>query len=170
MKSNSNKLTGWLNGTTENPIRLDHEAEPINLRAESDGEDGLFIRAESETGDTIIRGEKRSREASEEEALFIGNSDVSEDNGNVNQVPTSKKRRVRSLEDETGDDDKKKLGLNTSYDGFSIYGRILCLLVKRKGSKDKGRIPGTATDETGQQMLEGWISTQAAAEQILDDG
>lgn len=60
-------------------------------------------------------------------------------------------------------DDKKKLALNTSYDGFSIYGRTLCLVVKRKGKK-------TATNNLGgSQMMEQWVSTQAAQDARLDE-
>ena len=60
------------------------------------------------------------------------------------------------------DDDKKKLALNTSYDGFSIYGRILCLIVTRK----RGGSASTATNEaSGQDMMKDWIaSTQAPKE------
>ena len=63
------------------------------------------------------------------------------------------------------DDDKKKLALNTSYDGFSIYGRILCLVVKRKGKKSQpsGIVVG------GSQMMEHWVGTQALAEGGLDE-
>lgn len=63
------------------------------------------------------------------------------------------------------EDDKKKLALNTSYDGFSIYGRILCLVVKRKGKKSQqGNAP-----VGGSQMMEQWVSTQAAQEAGLDE-
>jgi hypothetical protein len=56
--------------------------------------------------------------------------------------------------------DDKKLAPHTIYDGFSIYGRVLCLVVKRKG---------IATSATGskaissQQMIENWVSTQVAS-------
>lgn len=167
MKSNSNRLTGWLESTTENPVQLDDEnddedddsEESINIRIESDDEDN--------TGDVLNKHDKRSREDSED-GLFIGD-EISEDEGFQVEGGTSKRRRLDGLTGDGDEDDKKKLGINTSYDGFSIYGRILCLLVKRRGNRSKGRIPGAAADETGQQMLEGWISTQAAAEQILDD-
>lgn len=62
---------------------------------------------------------------------------------------------------------KKKLGLNTSYEGFSIYGRILCLVIKRRGARQQtGSNPAPVSS---QQMLENWVSTQAAAEQVDDD-
>ena len=64
-------------------------------------------------------------------------------------------------------DQKKKLGLNTSYEGFSIYGRILCLVVKRRGLPN--RTGNSSTPASSQRMMEDWVSTQAAAEQIDDD-
>jgi hypothetical protein len=63
-------------------------------------------------------------------------------------------------------DDKKKLGMNTSYDGFSIYGRTLCLVVKRKGPRTAS---GSGVPISSQQMLENWVSTQAAAEEGVND-
>ncbi|KAI9780151.1 MAG: hypothetical protein M1839_006988 [Geoglossum umbratile] len=62
---------------------------------------------------------------------------------------------------DTGDD--KKLSLRTSYDGFSIYGRILCLVVKRRSNAmARG---GSAIASAGQAMMEDWIaSTQIQQE------
>lgn len=80
--------------------------------------------------------------------------------------PGRKGRKRRRVEEEDeGDDQKKKLGLRTGYEGFSIYGRILCLIVKRKGVKARGdRIAG------GSEMLENWVSTQVDKEGVgVDD-
>lgn len=171
MKSNSNKLTGWLNGTTENPVQVEEDVDSVNIREESDEEDNTFTGIASDAGDGEGGSRKRSRDDSEDE-LFIGHSDISDDEGfQTGAGPGLKRRRLAEVmnEGDGDDDDKKKLGVDTSYDGFSIYGRILCLLVKRRGNKANGKLPGSSADETGQQMLEGWISTQAAAEQIIDN-
>lgn len=65
-----------------------------------------------------------------------------------------------------GDDEKKKLALNTTYDGFSIYGRILCLVVKRKGTAKGKEVAGGS----GQAMMEEWISsTQMGQGQMMDE-
>jgi len=60
-------------------------------------------------------------------------------------------------------DDKKKMGLRTTYDGFAIYGRVLCLVVKRReGARGKG----PAAVGAGKAMMEEWIaSTQAPEEE-----
>lgn len=64
-------------------------------------------------------------------------------------------------------DNKKKLGLRTCYEGFSIYGRILCLVVKRRGARQQA---GNSTAPvSSQQMMENWVSTQAMAEQVDDE-
>jgi hypothetical protein len=63
-------------------------------------------------------------------------------------------------------DDKKKLGFRTTYDGFRIHGRILCLVVKRKGIVKGKVLEGGA----GQAMMEEWISsTQAAEGRMTED-
>jgi hypothetical protein len=73
---------------------------------------------------------------------------------------------VTTEQEDAEQDDKKKMGLNTSYDGFSIYGRILCLVVKRRGVRSNA---GGGAPASSQQMLENWVSTQAAGP-IEDDG
>lgn len=55
-----------------------------------------------------------------------------------------------------GSDDKKQLFMSNSYDGFSIYGRILCLIVKRRQPTSH-----RSDMNDGQAMMENWIrSTQ----------
>ena len=65
-------------------------------------------------------------------------------------------------DDEVGHahDDKKKLRFNTTYNGFNIWGFVLCLLVERKGGQGKT----TSSSEGGhaQALMEEWISTQQA--------
>lgn len=93
--------------------------------------------------------------------------------GSDSQTGTRRSRQNRDIKEESihpvlaeSEDDKKKLALNTTYDGFSIYGRILCLVVKRKGTARGKALVGGA----GQAMMEEWISsTQAAGGQIMDD-
>lgn len=61
------------------------------------------------------------------------------------------------------DDDKKKLGLDTEYEGFNIYSRILCIVVKRRGAT--GRRPGTtaAPEAVARgKVMEEWISMSQA--------
>jgi hypothetical protein len=57
--------------------------------------------------------------------------------------------RQESPDEESNTD--VKLTPHVEYDGFSIHGRALCLVVKRKTSASGG---------SSQQMMEDWMSTQ----------
>lgn len=60
------------------------------------------------------------------------------------------------------EDDKKKLSFNTTYEGFSIWGWVLCLLVARKGGISRIATQSSA----GQALMEEWIaSTQQQQEE-----
>ncbi|KIV77899.1 hypothetical protein PV11_09675 [Exophiala sideris] len=62
------------------------------------------------------------------------------------------------------DDDKKKLGFKTTYEGFSIWGWVLCLFVERKGGPKK---QASELGVNSQALMQEWIaSTQ---EQKDDD-
>lgn len=117
--------------------------------------------------DRSMRNEKRGK-TNDRDKAYDG------DDSSLFEPRTTTKRDNADVElgdnDEEGteeaQDDKKKLSLNTSYDGFSIYGRILCLVVKRCGTRTqtgKGMVPASS-----QAMLENWVSTQAALEQVGD--
>ena len=71
--------------------------------------------------------------------------------------------RSKVAEEDVDEDDKKKLAFKTSYEGFSIWGWVLCLLVDRKGG------PGRkASGPDAQALMAEWItSTQLQRE---DDG
>ncbi|KAI9888063.1 MAG: hypothetical protein M1823_000185 [Watsoniomyces obsoletus] len=84
-------------------------------------------------------------------------------------VEGQRSRRSHALQEpsepmETEDDegkDSKKLIAQVTYDGYSIYGRILCLVVKRR-QKTVGR----AKAPTAPAMVEDWIqSTQVEAQE-----
>ncbi|KAI1827514.1 hypothetical protein F4861DRAFT_536081 [Xylaria intraflava] len=65
--------------------------------------------------------------------------------------PPAKRGRLATVVGGDDDDDKKTLAMDISYEGFSIYGRVLCLVVKRRD--------GTIADSGGQG---GNASTTAA--------
>ena len=92
-----------------------------------------------------------------------------EDLVDLAQIPERRDAEDANAESSVNEDDveeeeeAKKLRLKTSYEGFSIYGRILCLVVKQRGVRQP------AQPISSQQMLENWVSTQAAAEHVDDD-
>ena len=173
IQSTGNKLTGWLNNS-ENPITLeDNDDAPEGLREEVEDEPALGDIPElTENGKR-----KKDDELEDDDPLFVSSDD--EGTFQTQRVAPSKRRKGtkrqgnrvdRDEEAETEadvEDDKKKLALNTTYDGFSIYGRILCLIVKRKGKKTTQGALGAPVG--GSQMMEHWVSTQVAQEAGLQD-
>ncbi|KAK7999863.1 hypothetical protein PG990_012463 [Apiospora arundinis] len=86
--------------------------------------------------------------------------------------PPAKRRKEAAAADEnnsTGRDDKKKLAMDISYEGFSIYGRVLCLVVKRRDQSNATASGGGGAISKGKQgggsaMMETFIiSTQVPA-------
>ena len=154
------RLTG--EGTQETPIEVGESGQPVVLREESQ-EEKVTGLADIPAAEDAGRGEPSANDAS----LFL--SDESDQHSDA-AVSRQRKPSRRGKEFPTGqdrdEDDKKKLAMSTLYDGFSIYGRILCLVVKRRGhSKGKELAGGT-----GQAMMEEWIaSTQAAEGQMTDE-
>jgi len=164
LQSNSHKLTGDTNDTA-----IDVEDTPAIRREESDEDtlnlqdlpalqdfpavegiseaDSLFVDEDEEP-----RGSKRPRAATNESA--------SASSPGLESLP---KRRKDATPVEEESDDKKKMAMETTYDGFAIYGRVLCLVIKRKDKKGKGPV------NAGQAMMEDWItSTQMPPPE--DDG
>ena len=99
------------------------------------------------------------REESDKEKLPLNEissaEDVSEDEEqNRDAISVSEDSDAGLDAGQTDMDDKKKMGMNTTYDGFQIYGRILCLVVKRKDNT-RGKHQGAG----GQAMMEGWIAS-----------
>ncbi|GIC84678.1 uncharacterized protein Aud_000500 [Aspergillus udagawae] len=124
------------------------------IRSEGDG-DKILVESDSEA-DTDLRG--------------IPQANTSDSNGKRRrgmdaQSPggqrTSKRQKETDSppEELSANGDDKKLGFRTQYDGFNIYGWVLCLLVTRKG--DKARPRPAASDTSRQALMEEWISTQA---------
>lgn len=175
VQSNSGKLTNWLTtGTSDQPLVINEEAtEPIVIREEEDNEPiNLADIPEAKVPKEQSRRSTRKKPTRVDQAA----DSLSDNDGSDLFVPEPSPRQLKdktrkSGEAEEGDDeplegDKKKPGLNTSYDGFSIYGRILCLVVKRRGV----RHPAGASGATSSQaMLENWVSTQAVAEPPDDE-
>lgn len=165
LKSNSNKITPFFN-TNDNPINVEDEQVPGILQEEDAEETSLRNIPEA----TTLSATKRRRDADDDDPIFVNSDD--EDEYQRQNTPAKKRKKTARVVDEEEEpaDDKKKLALSTAYEGFSIYGRVLCLIVKRKGVKKAAAAGGPST---GSEMLENWISTQAAQDGLggfNDDG
>ena len=108
------------------------------------------------------------REESDDEGDLIPFDKIPSANDSVDDDEYPKKRARNSApqqgaERDVDEDDKKKLAFKTSYEGFSIWGWVLCLLVDRKGGPGK-----KASGPDAQALMAEWItSTQLQQE---DDG
>ncbi|PYH98247.1 hypothetical protein BO71DRAFT_316886 [Aspergillus ellipticus CBS 707.79] len=130
-------------------------AAAAEILIESDDESGLEMQdipeeetttaaaaADAEDGDNA--GGKRRRDADGENDSPDG------------RRRTSKRRKEK---EEEADAEDKKMCFRTNYEGFNIYGWVLCLLVTRKGEKAGTR--ATPSEPGRQVLMEEWISTQA---------
>lgn len=160
----SGKLMGT--GTREEPVEVGGGDEPVFVREETHEGKDLRLEDIPQAEDTVMESNSRWERGESEEGLFL--SERSEDDAfQSQQRPSRKGKEKLSLEQQVdADDDKKKMALNTTYDGFSIYGRILCLVVTRKGTAKGKKLIGGA----GQAMMEDWVaSTQMAEGQMMDE-
>jgi hypothetical protein len=82
-----------------------------------------------------------------------GPIDVSNDDDNNSPSPVIRQESPDEEANLAGNTDDEKLIPHIEYDGFSIHGRALCLVVKKKTS-------ASATAGSSQQMMENWMSTQ----------
>lgn len=165
-KSRLGTTNGKLTGTRDEPVEVG-EGAPGFITEESEESAGVPMADIPSAAGGEADGKATLAKSQSDEGLFVSD-ESDEDNAGAQGTPSSKskgKRPVGEGED-GGKDDKKKLGMDTTYDGFSIYGRILCLVVKRRGTaKGKEKAGGA-----GQAMMEEWIaSTQMGEGQMMDE-
>lgn len=189
LKSNNagKNLTGYVR---EDPIHVDDGGEDIpEVVLREEGRDDVVelkdIPAKKGKSGKRKSADGHGEDDDDDDALFVSSSD--EDffaTQRANPRPARKRRRrdggeiaeeaevPAEVEAEADTDDKKKMMMETNYDGFSIYGRILCLIVTRKGKREAGMSTATAP-VGGSQMMENWIGTQAEGGNVIldeDDG
>lgn len=89
------------------------------------GADAGHVIGDQDTLSDAISDEDDARE--DDDGLFVESPTTESP-----RPPPAKRRRPAQAADEDEEDDKKKLAMDISYEGFSIYGRVLCLVVKRR--------------------------------------
>ncbi|KAH7018413.1 uncharacterized protein B0I36DRAFT_39051 [Microdochium trichocladiopsis] len=126
---------------------------------------------ESEAVVEVLSDDQESNDQDEEEDLFV-NSPGSEERDSTGPPPAKRHKdgTLGVVAQNGGDDKKKKLAMDISYEGFSIYGRVLCLVVKRRETSSAfgttKLLGNKAAAGTGQNMMENFIvSTQVPAGQ-----
>lgn len=122
--------------------------------------------------------EEEEVEGQDGDGLFVGDDDS---DGSAAAPPPAKRRKdaARPAEHEAQRDDKKKLAMDIRYEGFSIYGRVLCLVVKKRGGPNNagrnapakaGRRTGqSAAPGGGQAVMENWITSTQMPEVAPED-
>lgn len=173
LRSNSRKLTDPANDHTDGSET--RQSSPIVLREDEEEGNPLDLReiplAPAEEASWEGRPDRRRRNHLGNEPSLQRDRDspsevidLSEGDDMSRDRNLQSKRQQSILSDMPElageDDDKKKLFISSSYDGFSIYGRILCLIVKRRqGTNERSGI------NDSQAMMENWIrSTQLDSE------
>lgn len=98
-----------------------------------------------------------SKNANAEPVILREDSDEETDLANI---PVAADETEDTQADETILDDKKSLAFKTTYNGFAIWGKVLCLLVERKSG------PNKKTADGAQALMQEWIT---ASQLQLDD-
>ncbi|KAM0260822.1 hypothetical protein ACHAQJ_002589 [Trichoderma viride] len=164
MQSNASKLIAETNAS---PIDVDaNDFAPIRIEEDSDNE-GVVALSDIPSANT-------RRQAKRQRSNTIEDDEADDDNGSDDEFqgsdasvidvdsdsrqPLSKRPRgpvkppASESEGQFHDDYKKKLAMDVSYEGFAIYGRVLCLIVKKKETR-------TQQDLGGQAKMENWITS-----------
>ncbi|GAM36935.1 hypothetical protein TCE0_022f06422 [Talaromyces pinophilus] len=108
-----------------------------------------------------------SDDEGDNERTGINMSDIPEVADSEDEGSDSEKRTGKAAVPATDNLDDKKLQLTTSYEGFGIWGWVLCLLITRKGQKSRKKVDGGSGAATGQALMEEWIGTQM--QPVLDE-
>ncbi|KAK5657034.1 hypothetical protein OQA88_3560 [Cercophora sp. LCS_1] len=178
LTSNSSKLTGG--DSLDAAIDVDAHVPDVSVLAEDDDEpialDSIPVVDETATASRPKRRRQSTAQvdpgSEAEEPVFQTVSDSSDDelfvhDSDSDGPPPPKRRRDKGKDkgkDKEGetqpDDEKKKMSVDISYEGFAIYGRVLCLVIKRRGAKalTGGSRPLTGRPG-GQAVMENWITS-----------
>ncbi|KAF9870247.1 hypothetical protein CkaCkLH20_12333 [Colletotrichum karsti] len=175
LQSNSNKL---IKETNDTPIDLDMEAEgsstTLQIRNESESEEdaaGLSrIPVVDET--TRPRRSKRQRGAprdhdsdfelpSDDDAGGEASAIEIDSDDDAPPRPSKRLKKQTTGSDVDQEDDKKKMAMDVSYEGFAIYGRVLCLVVKKRQGLRMASSSSSvnAKQPAGQASMENWITS-----------
>ncbi|KAF5027590.1 hypothetical protein F66182_332 [Fusarium sp. NRRL 66182] len=160
LESNSSKLIGE---TDSVPVDVDDEYPAPVLQED---EDGMRL-ADIPVAETTTQRSKRQRgtfdrDEDESEAFEDNETASAIEIDSDTEAPPQKRHRTRETSEDNGldgNDDKKKLALDVSYEGFAIYGQVLCLVVKKRAGAAASSGGSAKSRPEGQAMMENWISS-----------
>lgn len=166
LQSNTNKLIGE---TSENPVNLEADGHVVIQQEQSDDEGNLLANI-PKAPEAIPSRQKRHRAAPTDDDYdeFQSSDDEYESapidlDSDAEQPPSKRLRESAGIvgNDEDGDD-KKKLAMDVSYEGFAIYGRVLCLVVRRKDNATnaaRANAGSSSVKPSGQANMDNWITS-----------
>ncbi|OAA68829.1 hypothetical protein ISF_03204 [Cordyceps fumosorosea ARSEF 2679] len=168
MQSNASKL---ISETNDQPVDVDAaDFAPIRIEEES-GEEENFDLSAIPTADTQNRTKRDRDVIADGSGVGDSNADgaaIELDSDGEEEPPSKRIREALGPDsDDDTEEDKKKMAMDVSYEGFAIYGRVLCLVVKRRdgGAKTNQSTSTGSSATSGQAKMENWItSTQMPAE------
>ncbi|OBT86278.1 hypothetical protein VE02_05573 [Pseudogymnoascus sp. 03VT05] len=138
----------------------DPDAPAPLLREEDDDDDDVVIQdvppapstAESTNQPPPTRRSKRTRPTEDADTLFVADSDASDASTDEDGPPSKRARSAAPLGGAEEEElDEKKMAMRSEYDGYGIYGRVLCLIVTKTAVKDAGG--------GGREVMEEWIAS-----------
>ncbi|KAF4340564.1 hypothetical protein FBEOM_5504 [Fusarium beomiforme] len=159
LESNSYKLIGE---TDRVPVDVDDEYRVPVLQEEDDDEVKL---ADIPVAETTTRRSKRQRglqdpgQDDNDEAFEDDETASAIEINSDTEAPPHKRHRARTNNGPDGNEDKKKLAMDVSYEGFAIYGQVLCLVVKKRANAAASSGAGAKARPEGQATMENWISS-----------
>lgn len=161
MHSNSSRL---INETNSQPVDVDaDEFAPIRLEEDDNEESGITMDniPLASKFDSMANSEARKPSTTEMDQNIEFGTSVEPINVDDEHALSSHHLLGRELgndsdEDNIQEEDKKKLAMDISYEGFAIYGRVLCLVVKRRGT---GKASQASASQSGQAKMENWITS-----------
>lgn len=169
MQSNASKL---ISETNDQPMDVDEsDFAPIRIEDDSGDEEGLDLSS-IPAADHQLNSKRERGRTSYTAGLDPNVQEAAIDIESDGEEPPSKRRRelIPAASDSDGEEDKKKMAMDVSYEGFAIYGRVLCLVVKRRdagGGKPTQSSASQTGVATGQAKMENWISsTQMPADEV----
>lgn len=152
-------------------------ADTTTRRSKRRRQDPVQVRDSDDDGDDDDDdGDRQEGGGSDNDSLFMSENE----NDDYADAPPSKRSRIVPVDADMEDESsrkKKKLAMDVIYEGFAIYGRVLCLVVKRRGpprgrgsqtvlpaSVGGGRAGNASTNSEptkpgGQAAMENWIAS-----------
>ncbi|KAH7320029.1 hypothetical protein B0I35DRAFT_226644 [Stachybotrys elegans] len=168
MQSNSSRLIRESSAAPIDVDAADMDHVTIQLDEEDDIDDSRLL-SNIPLAPNAARRSKRTRHIDQGEDSDASDSQALDDmidiESDEEQQPPHKRPRKPADSDsrvigDDDNDDKKKLAMDISYEGFAIYGRMLCLVVKRRDTAaQRSRTKATTDRPAGQASVENWISS-----------